>query len=66
MTANGFKKASASAIRVEIGDKSRQDFNLEIGTSEQVLDVVSNLAPVDSESATVGVVVSQALAEMCL
>lgn len=62
VSAVGFKKADASALRIEIGDQSRQDFMLEIGTSQQTVEVNSNASPVETESASVGTVVSQALA----
>ena len=63
VTATGFKKADAPALRIEIGDQSRQDFTLEIGASQQTIEVNSNASPLETESASAGTVVSQALAQ---
>jgi outer membrane receptor protein involved in Fe transport len=56
--AAGFKKAEYPGIRVQVGDKIRLDARLEVGDVSTAIEVKGAATLVQSESATVGSIVS--------
>ena len=56
----GFKRGVRSGIVVQVGDQARVDFQLEIGTVTESVEVTGALPLVDTSSATVGKVIENA------
>ncbi|MBM3739085.1 MAG: hypothetical protein FJW39_25200 [Acidobacteria bacterium] len=56
----GFKRGVRSGIVVQVGDQTRVDFTLEIGTVAESVEVVGAAPLVDTSSATVGKVIENA------
>ena len=56
----GFKRGLRSGIVVQVGDQARVDFQLEIGTVAESVEVVGSAPLVDTSSATVGKVIENA------
>lgn len=55
--ASGFRKAQVKALLVEINQRARQDFSMQVGEVQQVLDVSATATTVDTFSGTVKEVV---------
>ncbi len=61
--ATGFKQWTIPDIALAIGDRFRADAKLEIGTGAQSVDVTAQAPAMQTDSATVGTVVSQVQVE---
>ncbi len=55
--ATGFRKAQVKALLIEINQRARQDFAMQVGEVQQVLDVSASATTVDTFSGTVKEVV---------
>jgi len=55
--ASGFRKAQVKALLVEVNQRARQDFSMQVGEVQQVLDVSATATTVDTFSGTVKEVV---------
>ncbi len=55
--AQGFRKAQVKALLIEINQRARQDFSMQVGDVQQVIDVSATATTVDTFSGTVKEVV---------
>jgi hypothetical protein len=58
VTANGFKTATRTQITLDVAQNATVDFSLDVGDITQSIDVSGAVAMLDTESATVGTVIS--------
>jgi len=56
-TANGFRTMSRTGVILEVGDRARLDFKLQVGIAEQKIEVVGQATLVQTESSGLGEVV---------
>ena len=59
MQAPGFKKFSASNIRVQVNEAARVDIDLQVGSVDQTVDVSGSVETVDTTSMTLKTVIDQ-------
>ena len=59
VSAPGFKVATRSGVQVELDQKARVDFNLEIGSPGQTVEVTAQGALLSTDEATLGQVMNQ-------
>ncbi len=59
--ATGFKKAVNESVRLEVAQKARLDFALQVGRVEETVTVQANAAPLTTQEATPGAVVENKL-----
>jgi Carboxypeptidase regulatory-like domain len=67
ITADGFKKASQTGIELNVSDRLTQNFNLQVGGSEQEVTVEANPVQVELQSAqTAGLINGTQIRELSL
>ena len=59
VTAPGFKVATHNGIPVELDQKARVDFRMEVGTAQQSVEVTAQGALLSTDQATLGQVINQ-------
>jgi len=57
--AQGFKKAIINGVVVQIDQKARTDFSLEVGQLTEVAEITASLALVNTESSELGQVIEE-------
>jgi hypothetical protein len=58
--ANGFKKASAGPIKIQVNQTAKVDFGLQVGDATQTIDVTGSAITLQTESTQTGEVLSNA------